>query len=87
MTEHVEQMSGTNASLINDCNKRMLALAPRVHLLRRGHKPPPQLQPRRDLVRRQMWLRMVRPTSRKPEVLMSDKAQPLDVPPSRLPIL
>ena len=31
------------------------------------------------LMRRQTWLRMARPTSRKPEVLMSDTAQPPDI--------
>ena len=87
MTEHDEHMPDANASLMDDCNKKMLALAPGVHLLRRGLRSPPQLQARRDLVRRQKWSRMVRPTSRKPEVLMSDKAQPPDGPPTRLPIL
>ena len=81
VTERDAQKPDANTSFQNDSNKKILASAPKVHLL------PLQLQARRGLVRRQMWFRTSRPTSRRPEVLMSDKAQPPDVPPSRLPIL
>ena len=54
MTERDGHKPDAIASLMDACNNNILASAPRVHL------PPLQLQARRCLVRRQMWLRMAR---------------------------
>ena len=73
LSEEGEQKHDADASLMNDCNKMMLALAPRSQalllllLLLLAHRDP---------TRRRMWLKTARPNSRRPEVSTGDAARP-----------
>ena len=72
-SKRAEQKPDVTASLMNDFNKRMFALVRMA--LSRLLLPPLLLAPR-DRARHRTWQRTARPTSRRPEALMSDKALP-----------
>ena len=63
-SEYTEQQPDASTNLMNESNKKMLAL-PRM-ALRLLPVPLPLLAPR-DRARHRTWQKMARPTSRRPE--------------------
>ena len=82
-SECAEQQPDASASLMSESNEKRLALPRMVLRLLLVPLQLLALAPR-DRARHQMWQKMARPTSRRLEVLMSDKALPLDALPMRV---